>query len=152
CSFVVAVLAVIAAPRFYGQEQLFGYFQKLNGIYFIPLLAIILVGMVNKRVDGRSAFVTLVLGLVAMVIGTFFTGGDDGWLETTFKSGYHYMGAVFVSLIVLQLVLGAVGMKRDTPYEQQDAKAVDLTPWGPAPVVGGALCLLAIGLYAFFAL
>ena len=79
-----------------------------------PLLAIILVGMVNKRVDGRSAFITLVLGLVAMVIGTFFTGGDDGWLETTFKSGYHYMGAVFVSLIVLQLVLGAGGMQTET--------------------------------------
>ena len=156
CSFVVAVFAVIAAPNFfYGREQIFGFFQKLNGVYFIPLLAVIGVGMFNKMVDGKSALITMIVGLAAMSAGTFFSGASetsDGWVTGIFGSGYHYMGAVFVSLIILQLVLGAIGMKRSEPYVQQDAKAVDLTPWKPAPIIGAGLILFAFAIYAFFSM
>ena len=162
CSLFVAVFAVIAAPTFfYGRESVFGFFQKLNGVYFIPILAIMMVGFVNKRVNGKSAMIALIVGLIAMAIGTFFTGAipaDEvagtpevkGWITDYFGSGYHYMGAVFVGLILLQLLLGAMGMQRDVPYEQKDAGAVDLTPWKPAPYVGGALILFAAVIYAFF--
>ncbi len=160
CSFVVAVFAVVAAPNFFmGREAIFGFFQKLNGVYFIPLLAVILVGMFNSWVNGRSAMIALVVGLGAMSVGTFFPGEavtnatgeivSHGWLVDSVGSGYHYMGLVFVSLIALQLTLGGLGMRRDQPYEQRDAKVVDLTPWKPAPLVGGALILLAAGLYLF---
>ena len=155
CSFVVAVFAVIAAPNFfYGREAIFGFFQKLNGVYFIPLLAIILVGMFNKFADGKSALIALLVGLAAMAIGTFFSGASEeqaGWVSDIFVSGYHYMGAVFLSLIILQLALTAAGCRRAEPYVQQDAKVVDLTPWKPAPFVGGGLILLALGLYVYFA-
>ncbi len=154
CSLLVAVFAVIAAPTiFYGRDAIFGFFQKLNGVYFIPLLAIICVGMVNKIVNGRAAFITLIVGLVAMSIGTFFSGESEtsaGWVKDYFKSGYHYMGAVFVSLVFLQLALGASGMKLSEPFVQQDAKAVDLTPWKPAPIIGGVLILFAFSLYVIF--
>lgn len=155
CSFVVAIFAVIAAPTFFhDRDSVFGFFQKLNGIYFIPILAIMLVGLVNKMVDGKSALITLVVGLVAMSLGTFLSGETEtepGWVKDVFLSGYHFMGAVFVSLIVLQLVLGAVGMRRSEPYVQQDAGAVDLTPWKAAPHVGLGLILLAVSIYLFFA-
>jgi SSS family solute:Na+ symporter len=157
CSFAVAVFAVIAAPQiFYGQERIFGFFQTLNGVYFIPLLAIIMVGMFHHFANGMSALITLLVGLGLMVIGTFFTGEDkvneiDGWLADTFVSPFHYMGAVFALLIVLQLALSAMGMKRSEPYVQEDKGLVDLTPWKPAPFVGGALILLVLGIYALFA-
>ena len=91
-----------------------------------------------------------------MVTGTFFTGEDkdnniDGWLSDFFVSPYHYMGAVFALLIVLQLSMSAMGMKRSEPYVQEDKGLVDLTPWKPAPFVGGALILLVLGIYAVFA-
>jgi SSS family solute:Na+ symporter len=156
CSFAVAIFSTIAAPTFFiGREELFSFFQSLNGIYFIPLLAIILVGMFNRTVDGRSAFITTVVGLVAMGAGTFFTGQvkdaagnvvEPGWLTNIFGSGFHYMGAVFASLVVLQLVLGQ-SMKRATPYVQQDAKVVDLTPWKYAKPVGAVLFLSVIVIY-----
>ena len=157
CSFVVAVFAVVAAPLiFFGQEAIFGFFQTLNGVYFIPLLAIIMVGMFHRFANGMSALITLLVGLGLMVIGTFFTGEDkvnkiDGWLADTFGSPFHYMGAVFALLIVLQLSLSAMGMKRSEPYVQEDKGLVDLTPWKPAPFVGGALILLVLGIYALFA-
>ena len=152
CSLVIGILAIIAAPLiFYGRDGVFDFFQTLNGVYFIPLLAIIMVGMFNRHVDGRSAEITLVTGLGLMVVGTFFSGGDSGWLKSFFGSGFHYMGAVFVSLLALQLALGAVGFRRSEPYQQQDAGLVDLTPWKLAPIVGGVLATFALSIFAFFA-
>ncbi|EMI28292.1 symporter YidK [Rhodopirellula europaea SH398] len=153
CSFVVAIFGVIAAPLvFYGRDGVFSFFQELNGVYFIPLASVILLGLFHKTADGRSAMAALIVGVVLMVIGTFFGGGDDGWLASTFVNGFHYMGAVFAFLIAMQLVMVAMGIRRDSPYEQRDAKLVDLTPWKPAPYVGGVLVLVCLGVYAFFAI
>ena len=152
CSAIVAVLAVIAAPlAFYGRTGVFSFFQSLNGVYFIPLAAVILVGLFHRWADGRSALVAVALGLVLMVLGTFFSGGSDGWLAATFGNGFHYMGAVFALLVALQLTLAKLGLRRDTAYEQVDVGAVDLTPWRPAPIVGGLLVALAIGVYVALA-
>ncbi|TWU05528.1 solute:sodium symporter family transporter [Stieleria varia] len=156
CSLLVGIFAVVAAPTiFHGQDKIFGFFQKLNGVYFIPILAIMIIGLVNRTANGKSAIITLVVGLVAMSLGTFFPGKEagesKGWLIDTFHSGYHYMGVVFLGLILLQLALSAAGLRRDSPYTQRDAGAVDLTPWKPAPYVGAALILLAVSVYAFFA-
>jgi SSS family solute:Na+ symporter len=148
CSAIVALCAAIGAPIiFVGKVDIFGHFQKLNGVYFIPLFGAILVGMFNRRVDGNSAFISIIVGLVIMVWGTFFSGDFIG---SVFGSGYHFMGAVFLFLVVLQLALGRK-MKRATPYVQEDAKLVDLTPWKPAPVVGGILVASVLLLYLFLA-
>jgi SSS family solute:Na+ symporter len=150
CSFVVAVFAVSIAPTiFYGKDGVFNFFQSLNAVYFIPLLAIIMVGMFNDRVEEKSALITLIVGLILMSIGTF-AGGE--WLIAIFKSGFHYAAAVFAFLVVMQLALGAMGMKREEPYVQRDAGVVDLTPWKPAPIVGGLLILFALSIYVAFAI
>ena len=144
CSAVVAVFAAIGAPLiFMGIDGIFGYFQKLNGVYFIPLLAVILVGMFNKWVNGPSATITIITGLLLMIWGTFPGSEVVGKI---FGSGYHYMGAVFAFLVILQLVLGSK-MKRESAYVQQDAKKVDLTPWKPAPIVGAVMIITVLILY-----
>ena len=156
CSFIVGVFAVIAAPLiFHGRDGVFDFFQGLNGVYFIPLLAIIMVGLFHKKVDGQSAMLTLLTGLGLMVLGTFFSSFEiDGetwnWVTAWFGSNFHYMGVVFLFLVILQIVLGIAGLQRDKPYVQEDAKAVDLTPWKPAPYVGAVLVGLVLAVYYYF--
>ena len=162
CSAVVAVLAVIAAPLiFLNVDGLFEKFQSLNGIYFIPLLAIVLFGFFNRTANGATAVITIVAGLAAMVLGTFFGGAEaldpetnkvisKGWMIDTFRSGFHYMGAVFAVLLLLQFLLSGF-MKRSTPYVQQDAKVVDLTPWKHAKTVGISLIAIVLVIYLIFA-
>ena len=116
-----------------------------------------MIGMFNRYADEKSALTTLLVGLLLMVLGTFFTGevvesGTNGWLKDYFVSPFHYMGGVFVFLLVLQLVLSSGGMRRAEPYMQVDAGLVDLTPWKPAPYVGAALITLVIGIYIYFAM
>jgi SSS family solute:Na+ symporter len=162
CSLLVAVLAVVAAPNiFHGRDGVFGFFQKLNGVYFIPLLAIMMVGLFNRWADGRSALVTLLVGLIAMSVGTFFSGEVKhpetgavevtGWVVDVFQSPYHYMGCVFVVLVILQCVLGQQVFRRAAPYQSEDVRAVDLTPWPWAPFVGAVLVATVIGIYVYFA-
>ncbi len=153
CSLLVGIFAVVAAPSiFYGKQGVFDFFQTLNGIYFIPLLAIIMFGMFHRRANESSAIITLFAGLGLMIVGTFFSGGDGGWLKSLFGSGFHYMGAVFASLLALQFALAATGMSLAAPWVQKDAKAVDLTPWKPAPFVGVLLTGIALAIYVYFAL
>ncbi len=162
CSAIVALLAAVAAPPvFMGRDGIFAFFQSLNAIYFIPLLAIILFGFANRIANGTTAIITALTGLVLMLWGTFFDGtvkaepgveAVDGWVKNLFGSGYHFMGAVFIGLIALQAALTyAAGMKRSEAFVQQDAKAVDLTPWKPAPIVGGLLIVIVLGLYVALA-
>lgn len=54
-------------------------------------------------------------------------------------------------MVVLQIILGQTIMKRDVPFVQKDAKVVDLTPWKPAKIVGGALITLSLLIYIVFA-
>lgn len=129
---------------FMGRDGIFAYFQSLNAVYFIPLLGMILIGMFHKTADGKSAIISIVTGLVIMLWGTF---PGSATVEKVFGSGFHFMGVVFVFLIALQLVLTKMGMRRETPYVQQDAKAVDLTPWKPAPVVGGVMIVTVLAIY-----
>ena len=151
CSLLVGIFAVIAAPLvFHGQSGVFDFFQGLNGVYFIPLLAILLYGFIDRNANWLSALITLLVGLVLMVVGTFLPGGHDGWLQSTFGRGYHYMGAVFAGLLILQFVLKCAGMRRAEPWVQKDVGAVDLTPWKHAPVVGGLLVLFALTIYIYF--
>lgn len=155
CSFLVAIFAAVAAPVFFHQRsEVFGYFQSLNAVYFIPLLAIIMVGMFHRLANGTSAMITLVAGLALMLLGTFlspFPGTESHWVKAVFANSFHYAFAVFIFLVVLQLALSAFGMKREQPYIQVDVKAVDLTPWKLAPLVSVILVSLAIGVYLFFA-
>lgn len=160
CSLLVGVLAVVAAPLiFHGQDSVFGFFQKLNGVYFIPLLAIMMVGLFHKWADGRSALITFFVGLAAMSVGTFATWSaedaegnlDPGWVVNWFGSGYHFMGVVFLALVILQVGLGGSLLRRSKPYEQHDVGAVDLTPWKLAPYVGAALVVFVLGIYFYFA-
>lgn len=160
CSAAVAVFAVIAAPLiFIGKDGLFAFFQSLNGLYFIPILAIMMFGFSNKTADGRTAVIAICLGLFLMTLGTFFPGEavnnaageviEPGWLAATFGSGFHYMGAVFVLLLLVQYVLGRV-MTLPKPYVQKNAMAVDLTPWKHAKPVGFSLIGFVLFLYWVF--
>lgn len=149
CSIVVGVFSVISAPLiFHGRQGVFDFFQELNGVYFIPLLAVMLVGLFNRTVDGKAALIALWTGLILMVIGTFF-GGE--WVSNYFGSGFHFMGAVFALLIALQMVLSAAGMRLQRPFEQKESKAVDITPWKYANLIGAILVIFALAIYIVFA-
>lgn len=69
---------------------------------------------------------------------------------TNYIHEFHFLGAVFVLLVGLMLVIGAV-KPRETPWVQEDVKAVNMTPWKHAVTACIVLAVIVLAIYAIFA-
>ena len=145
--WIVAVAAMCIAPLLAGTPSIFGYLQKMNGMYFIPIFSVVLVGMLTRRVPPLAAKVGLVLGVSVIVLG-YFVSPFDGWVEAIHE--YHFLGAVFLSLVAIMLLIGQIA-PRDTDWLQTDVGAVDMTPWKFARPAGAVLVLIVALIYITFA-
>ncbi len=145
--WTVAVLAMAIAPLLANTDSIFGYLQKMNGMYFIPIFAVVLIGMLTKRVPAVAAKLGLIVGFSLIAIGYFvppFSHVVDSIHE------FHFLGLVFAWLLILMLVIGELH-PRETEFVQQDVGAVDMTPWRLAKPVGLILIGIVFAIYFSFA-
>jgi SSS family solute:Na+ symporter len=145
--WIVAIIAMCLAPLLAQTESIFGYLQKMNGMYFIPIFAVVLVGMVTRRVPAFAAKIGLLTGLALITIGYFVWPFS---LIVESMNERHFLGIVFCWLIVLMLVIGEL-YPRETEFVQEDVKAVDMTPWKHTRTAGLMLIVAVIAIYAVFA-
>lgn len=149
----ITVATMLFAPALDQQESIFGYLQAMNAIYFIPIFAVVVVGMFNRHVPGSAANVALLLG-VAVIVAKYFVPWDDVSPAIAARldavNNFHFLGIVFVSLIAVMLAIGAI-RPRETPWVQKDSGEVDLTPWPWAKPAGLVMVLIVIGIYIAFA-
>ena len=69
---VLAIASMFIAPLIANAGSLFDYLQEINGIYSIPILTIIVVGYLTKRVPAIAAKIGLVSGCLLYIISQFF--------------------------------------------------------------------------------
>lgn len=143
---LVALAAMLGAPLLMGQDSIFGYLQDMNGIYFIPLFAVILTGMFERRAAAPAANLALGFGLVAMVLGSFVLKESI----TEYLHFFHYMGIVFLATCAMQLALGRTWQRKE-PWIQAHSGDVDLTPWRFAKPAAALLLVAVVSIYASFA-
>jgi SSS family solute:Na+ symporter len=145
--WVMAAITMSIAPFLAGQASIFSYLQKMNGMYFIPIFAIVLVGMLTKKVPAIASTIALVSGIIIIALGYFVT---------PFKAvagsinDYHFLGIVFAFLVIMMLIIGII-KPREEDFVQVDVKAVDMTPWKYAKPVGIILLVLVALIYMSFA-
>ncbi len=144
---IIALSAMMIAPMLAGQESIFGYLQKMNGMYFIPIFAVVLVGMFSKRLPALAANSALTVGVIAIPTG-YFVPALAKHVDAIHE--FHFLGAVFLALVILMLVIRAAAPTAHA-WQQKQSQAVDLQPWRHARWVGGTLVVLVIGVYAWFA-
>ncbi|QDS96435.1 putative symporter YidK [Roseimaritima multifibrata] len=102
---IIALAAMTMAPMLAGQDSIFGYLQKMNGLYFIPIFAVVLVGMLSKKTPAIAANIALVVGVVVIFCGYFAPGFSSvvGQIHE-----FHFLGIVFVSLVAMMLGFAAI--------------------------------------------
>jgi len=145
--WTVAVLSMVLAPLLANTDSIFGYLQKMNGMYFIPIFAVVLVGMLTRRVPAIAAKLGLVAGFSVIAIGYFVPPFSE--IVASIHE-FQFLGLVFAWLLIFMLVIGEV-RPRPTEFVQQDVGAVDMTPWKLAKPVGLILIGLVLIIYASFA-
>tara|TARA_R110002049_G_scaffold285698_4_gene467165 strand:+ start:362418 stop:364079 length:1662 start_codon:yes stop_codon:yes gene_type:complete len=149
--WMIAVSAMVIAPLLdhpaIKDRGIFDYLQKMNGMYFIPIFAVVLIGMLTKRVPPIAAKIGLVAGFAVIAAGYFVPPLDK---IVASMHEFHFLGLVFSWLLVLMLVIGEI-KPRDTEFEQQDVGAVDMTPWRYARPAGITLIVIVFTIYVAFA-
>jgi SSS family solute:Na+ symporter len=119
----------------------------MNGIYFIPILAVVFMGMVSRRVPAVAAKIALVCGFAGIAIG-YFVPPFDAIVASLHE--FHFLGIVFAYLIILMLVIGEL-YPMEPEFVQKDVRAVDMTRWEYATPVGIGLLLIIGLMYIAFA-
>ncbi|NND97177.1 MAG: solute:sodium symporter family transporter [Pirellulaceae bacterium] len=145
--WIVAVLAMGIAPLLANTTSIFAYLQKMNGMYFIPIFAVVLIGMVTKRVPAIAAKIGLIAGFAVIAIG-YFVPPFDKVVDSMHE--FHFLGVVFSWLLILMLVIGEI-KPRETEFVQEDVGAVDMTPWRLATPAGILLIAIVLLIYVTFA-
>jgi len=149
---IIAIAAMFGAPLLSKTGSLFSYLQTMNAIYFIPIFAVVVMGMLNKRVPSTSAFVAIIVGLVILIATLIIypaLNGGDGFDTVTGFSNFHLMGIVFALLVTIMLVASIVAPRAE-PWEIKTNTPIDMTPWKGAPIVGLILVVCVISIYVAF--
>ena len=145
---LLAIGAMFIAPLLLGQDSLFDYLQKVNGIYSIPILTIIVVGYLTKYVPAIAARIGLLSGVV-LYIGYILI---DAFVPDFF-SGLHFldiMAILFILNVSIMLIIGKLKPRKEA-YVQEYTEQVDITPWRYVKQAGIAVCIIVIGVYIYFA-
>lgn len=147
---ILAISAMFIAPFIAEAGSLFDYLQEINGIYSIPILTIIVVGYLTKRVPAIAAKIGIVSGSLLYILSQFIL---QPYFENQGMAYPHYldvMAILFVLNVVIMLVIGRIYPRKE-PFVQEYTKQVDITPWRYVKQTGVAICVIVIGIYIYFA-
>ncbi len=147
---VIALFAMFLAPMLDKVGSIFGYLQRMNSVYFIPILAVVLVGLLSKHAKESVAVTGLIVGVALLIVGLFVLPSFPD-LDIVGRIGeYNFVGVVFLLLMDLMLVM-RIFAPRAEPHVFHDAKAVDLTSWKGAWLASAAMLLVIAVIYVAFA-
>ena len=111
------------------------------------LLAVVVAAMTTRKVPARAANTVLAGGIVLNALGYFVKPFSD-W--AAYIGQFHFVAIVFVLMLLAMVIWGRIA-PRSTPYEEYDAKVIDLTPWKFARVAAVILLIVIALIYAAFA-
>ncbi|MEM9141509.1 MAG: solute:sodium symporter family transporter [Bacteroidota bacterium] len=150
-------------------DGLFSYIQQSLGSLSVPILAVVLTGILTKKVPALGAKVVMIGGVILYLISllvlephfreaavaTAEAQGitDMAQLSVLRAEAYphylHVMGMLFVFNILVMLLFGWLRPKREITVEST-TDAIDITPWKYAIGIGVFITLLVVSTYFVF--
>lgn len=166
---ILAITAMIIAPFLSSLESIFSYLQQVNGVYSIPILTIIFVGFVTKKVPAIAAKIGLFSGSILYIISEFVLRPSfvNDALAKAKSSGIvtedalalikgeayphflHVMAILFILNTIIMILIGKFKPK-EVAYVQKESKQVDITPWKYTKQAGALICIIVIFIYIYF--
>ncbi len=117
----LAILAMCIAPFIYfTSDGFYEYFQKVAGLFSVPIFTIVIVGMLTKYVPAIAAKAALIIYL-----------SGYGFTQLINDFGIHFLhwaAIFFVICVAIMLIIGRL-LPQEQPFEKPADPAVSLTPW-----------------------
>ena len=143
----LAVFAMGLAPfLYYASSGLFGYLQQVNGAYSIPILSVVVIGFLTKRVPAIAAKAGIVFAFVVYVAYIILSRGFGAdWLPHML----HMQAITFVLTIILMLIIGKA-RPQEKDYVLEYTNQVDINTWKYVKPVGIVITLIVVSTYFIF--
>lgn len=124
---LVSILSMLIAPMLlYASKGVFGYLQEVNGIYSIPILSVIVMGYISKKVTAFSAKTVLIIGSLLYVLSQFimkpFLFGNE-----SYPHFLHVMAILFLINIGL-MQLFSIKSKEKNAFTTTKTEILDIIP------------------------
>ena len=149
---------MLIAPRIDTTGSLYIYLQQINATFFGPMLAVILCGLLTRRVPARAAKVALIAGPIAFYLLNF--SFDSEFQHLTMRMFQlseplhflHVLAIVFVLTLILMAVMSyRASATHLDPRERSTSPVVDVTPWRWARLAAVLISVATIGIYVLLA-
>ena len=156
CSIVLAVATMSIAPFIDASGSLYNYLQRINSIFLGPLLAVILLGFLTRRVSALAAKIGLLVGPVVFYLLVFAFGKETQAILLRVFSVVdeihflHLLGLVFVLTTILLIAISRFSPVNKV-YEAVATNQVDMTPWRFRREAATTICILTLGFYILLA-
>lgn len=153
----------------FAPDGLFSYIQQSLGSLSVPILAVVMTGVLTKKVPAIGAKVVMISGVLLYLISLIFL--EPHFRETAvslaqsqgitdlselsiikakaYPHYLHVMGILFVFNIIVMLIFGQL-MPKKVVTKEETTDVIDITPWKYAFVVGAVIALLVISTYFIF--
>lgn len=138
----LAIISMITAPLVANApDGLFYLIQQLQGIFNSPILSVVLVGLLTKRVPAIAAKLGLLFGMSAYILFNFVIKVDIHF--------FHLVGLLFVGNVIFMLIVGYF-------YPQEEhhdiyTEQVDINPWSMTAPISVLITLASVSMYIFLA-
>ncbi|MFB4472503.1 solute:sodium symporter family transporter [Virgibacillus sp. SK37] len=139
-TILVGIVSIIIAPFIaFAPSGLYNVIQQFNGLYSMPLLAIIVLGFYSKYVTPLGAKVTFVFHIVGYLLSTAFID-------------VHYLYIFSYMFILDVFVLWLVGRIKplDKPFEFKTHNKVGMEQWKHRYTVSALVIVTMIVTYIIF--
>lgn len=167
---ILALASMLVAPIIERAGSIFAYLQEVNGIYNIPILTIIIVGYLTRRVPAIAAKIAIFMGSGLYIISQFFIGPNmvESALEAARQAGItdevalrqveadayphylHIMAILFLLNVGVMLLIGKWRPMAE-PYRLEYTNQVEITPYKYVKQVGFVIVALVVLIYIYFA-
>lgn len=138
----LALTAMIVAPLVANApDGLFYLIQQLQGIFNSPILSVVLVGLLTKRVPAIAAKLGLLFGMSAYILFNFVIQVDIHF--------FHLVGLLFVVNVVFMLTVGYFYPQE--AYVEVYTEQVDIQPWSMVKPVSLLIALGSVSMYIYLA-
>jgi len=168
--FFLGIISMMISPFIiFAPDGLFSYIQQSLGSLSVPIFAVVIVGVLTKKVPAIGAKVVMIGGVLLYLISLLFIEphfrdaavyaaeasgiSDPKQLSIIKAEAYphylHVMGILFVFNIGVMLLFGLIRPKTKISVDET-TDAIDTTPWKYAILVGILISILVVSTYFIF--
>ncbi|MFC0471473.1 solute:sodium symporter family transporter [Halalkalibacter kiskunsagensis] len=145
---ILALISFFIAPMLMNApDGLWDLIRRFTGFFNIPIIAIVLVGIMSKRIPALGAKIAIIFHVVTYYM---LVWGLGQLFDITITMNFIHISAIlFVIEVGIMMVVGKI-RPLEKPYQFKPNPKVDMVPWKYAVPVTVILLSLVVGMYILF--